>query len=322
MQIVDVAKNIQRFLKPYFAEKQVVLTTERCGIMITNKVCSLVHADYNQDKLILNASEQFAFDDSDKLPGLLAKTVNRYQMHGVPTYIVLSPEDYQIFLIESMPVQQSEFDEALQWRIKSLLSYPVEDAAIDHFQLPNKKAATETKMIAAVVSKNHAIKKVSSLVTDSGLNLSSITIPELALRNLAAQYENDEKSTAVIYFYEHIAILNITRQKTLYFTRHLNLMVNADGSINYQELSLDILRYFDYFQSQWRNPSPTRIYIATSLDHAAQTAKSLTDLLMIQVDFLTFHITNNNENQSIKSDCILPLGSMLKMESADAATGN
>jgi MSHA biogenesis protein MshI len=238
-------KELRRWIEPLFIEKKPEPTTERNCISLGSKELCLVHINKTLDTTELISSDNLHFEDHENLPLLLSSFLERHNLSSIPTYWLLSPEQYQLFIIESLPVASDEFKAAINWRIRSLINYPIEETVIDSFKLPSKKASPEN-MVAAVVTRRNQLVRLIDIFKKAGLNLTTIDVPELAMRNLIMPYENDEKSTAFIYFYERIAILNITRQKTLYFTRRINLYSETDVSMNqYQQFSLDILRYFD-----------------------------------------------------------------------------
>jgi len=139
-------------------------------------------------------------------------------------------------------------------------------------------------MVAAITAKEAALQNVIEHLEMLNLDLESIYIPELALSNLTALDEDNEKSNAFIYFYKELIIFNITFQKNIYFSRQIPLPPGGRlDTAFYENISLDILRYFDYFQSQWRHPSPNQIFIGTEIDDAVERAKLLSKHLMMQV---------------------------------------
>ena len=326
MQLVKHLKELGHRFTPFLLEKQSQTTSHRCCIMLSPKEITLIHLNRLQDSIEILFLEKLQYDDLYSLSLVLAGTVNKYQLNTMPTYWLLTPADYQLFLIESLPVEPEEFNDALRWRIRSLITYPLEDAMLDYFKLPNKKGTTTVSpMIAAVVARFMELSKTIQAMNKGGLRLTTIDIPELAMRNLTNFYENDEKSTAFIYFYKDIAILNITHQKTLYFTRHINLFLDDQKTYkNYEELSLDILRYFDYFQSQWRFPSPNRVFFASEKKEVANIAKSLSEFLGLAVEAfsLNFIAVDKTKLSLLQEKYLLPIGCALREDISNAASGN
>ncbi|HVE44660.1 MAG TPA: hypothetical protein VNC84_05945 [Gammaproteobacteria bacterium] len=326
MEIVTYINRLKEWVKPYLLEKeQVQSTTERCCISITPKEVSLLHVDYNAEGMQLIQAERLAYDDFTDLSLLLPALMTRYALALVPTFWLLQPDEYQLFLIDSLPVSEEEITDALTWRIQSLINYPTNEAVIDYFMLPAKKGASSRPMVASVVAKESTLLKVVNIFKNNQLQLSTIDIPELALRNLSSLYETDEKSTAIIYFYHRMAILNISHQKTLYFTRQLPIPMTTDNNtIYYEEFCLEITRYFDYFQNQWRFPVPSRVFVIAKENEITDIASQLSTHLLLPVEpfTLTAVNVNNKKKTEIEANYLLPWGCLMREERNDAATRN
>lgn len=316
--ITKYANYLQQWIKPFIEKKQPEQTTERCCISISSNEISFIHLNQIQDTTELLLAETFKYEDLDSLPLMFSGFVKTHDLSLIPTYWLLIPEDYQLFLIESLSATPEELNDALKWRIRSLINYPLEEAVIDYFMLPTKKSASNTNpFIAAIAAKAPPLTTTIKILEKCGINLTIIDIPELALRNLSAFYEKDEKSTAFIYFYENIAILNITHKKSLYFTRRINLYVeNESIRKDYEQLSLDLLRYFDYFQSQWRYPSPNRIFIASEKSDIENIATSLSKHLLLTVEPFPLNtiLVENNLSSLVDKKFLLPIGCALRKD--------
>lgn len=313
-------KQFKRWLESLLIEKKPSPSSKRYCLTLYEKTLSFIEVDMaNQTPTVLTAEARHV-NDFESIPFLIDNFINRESLDRIPAYWLLPPEDYQLFLIESLPVQDDEIQNALTWRLKSLLNYPMEEAVIDYFKIPSKRASND-HMIAAIAARRKPITMMVDIFKQSGLSLSTIDIPELAMRNLSALYENDEKSTAFIYFYPGIAILNITRQKTLYFTRRIALP-NEDNKTMYDLLSLELIRYFDYYQSQWRHPSPSRIFIAAESKDTTQIASQLSECLLTAV--IPYQLIGVKGEttllHSLNKRNLLTLGCALRKEEADAKT--
>lgn len=325
MQFEKYTKEFRRLIKPLFPEKQAEINTRRCCVTLHENEISLLYLDNTADGLHLLLTETFKFADMDSLSLVLTGAVKKNGLEHCPTYWLLSPDDYQLLLIESLQVEKTEMRDALTWRIRTLINYPIDEAVIDYFTLPAKKSSPNSPLIAAVSAKSGLLLEKINLFKKCELRINTIDIPELALKNLTSLYEDDEKSTAFIYFYQNTAILNITRQKTLYFTRRLALSstINATAK-EFESIGLDILRYFDYFQSQWRYPSPTRVFVASEQLDSATIAKFLSEYLSLSVQPFSLKTVfpDNSQINSLQQQYLLTLGCAMREEGMHATTGN
>lgn len=318
-QLTDKIKDLAfSFMKT----EEELSTTQRCCMSISNNELSLACINHNPNSNDILILEKLHFDDKNSLALIFSGLAERHQLALTPIYWLLNPENYQINLIESMPVPKNELQTALNWRIRSLIDYPIDEAILESFELPAKKNSSNTPLIAAVTAKKLHLNEIVSMVKNSGLHLVTIDIPELALLNLAALHENDEKTTAFLYFYDKIVTLNISCQKVLYFTRRIAIISNAESNIDYEKLSLEILRYFDFFRSQWRLALPTRIFAFSESGNTAIVVKAMTERLLNNVEAYTLPNTSltQEDKDKITTQYLLDYGCLLRKDSGNVTT--
>lgn len=277
MDIAKYTDKIKLWLEPFFREEEVTLTSKRCCINFRKNKITLLCID--MDLMKITFMDEIGYDNDKDLHLVLNGIVERNELEHISCFWLLNPDFYQLNLIESLPVPEDEFETALNWRIRSLISYPMDEAILEYFKLPAKKSSPNSPLIAAVTSQRMQLRSKVEILNESALKLSVIDIPELALAQLSAVYETDEKSTAFLYLFEKFLILNISCKKTLYFTRHIEFTRENDGKVNIERLALEVMRYMDFFQSQWRNPAPSRIFIAGEVPDLSMIAAALTERL-------------------------------------------
>ncbi|MDR3477049.1 MAG: hypothetical protein P4M14_03370 [Gammaproteobacteria bacterium] len=259
-------------LDALFSTHSKTVRDDFCCVSILPSGFSIVKTDpaTNGEKIKLSLREYIACNRTN-LAEALAAEVAKHKLDGINCTWILPPENYQLLLIEKLPVPDAEFQAAVRWKIKDLITFPIEDTVIDSFDLPSSNISSAKKNIMVAVSSLSYLQPLAEIINDSGLNLTTIDINELALRNISSLYEQDDNSVALIYLQEKSSKIIVTRQKTFYFSRRLDwgtqLVSDAsqDPDItdrNIDKLSLEIQRSFDYFQSQWRLPAPTKILLA------------------------------------------------------------
>jgi MSHA biogenesis protein MshI len=316
------ADKFRNLANSYFREDQQLSTSQRCCVSLTSNEFSIVCINHTQGENEIVFLEKFKFDDEKSLGLVLSGMAEQRHLMKTPVSWLLRPDDYQLNLIESIPVPANELRTAISWRIRSLLPYPFEEAAMEYFELPGKKGGQNTPLIAAVTAQKKILSPTISLLQNCGLKLVNIDIPELALLNLSSLHETDEKCTAFLYFYENMVILNISSKKVLYFTRRLIIPFVSEREIDYEKLSLEILRYFDFFRSQWRLSSPTRIFAAAESVKADVIAKALSERLLNTV--LPFSMNPSQLNAenigAIEDKFLLGYGCLLSKDAGHAAT--
>ena len=318
----DIKQWFKRFvkIKPPLEET----TPERLCLTFNPHALSIARVTLAPNKIPqLRLAESIVFEDNQSITTQLASVVRKYQLDTYPANWLLDPADYDIFLIEPLPVPAEEFNDALKWRIKTLLSYPVEDAVIDYFKIPAKKAGSDAELIAAVTCRRETLQPRIEILKNNGLLLNRISIPELALKNLSVlRQHNKEQSYAFLYFYEQVALLTITRNQQLYFTRRINLPTqNSFALRDYEKICLEVLRYFDYFQSQWRSPAPNHIFIASNQRNTQELCDNVRQFLQVDVESYTFQSLLQADSNALQIEkCLLPIGALLGEEMIHAAS--
>ena len=73
--------------------------------------------------------------------------------------LVLAPELYSVSLIEPPPVEDEELREAVRWRIQDNIDYPVDQAALDVFPLP-ESASRDKSMVFVVALQMEMLKRL------------------------------------------------------------------------------------------------------------------------------------------------------------------
>lgn len=317
-----IADKIRHVVQSYLKEENPLSRSKHCCLSFKANEFSIIHLEQLQDMNNILLMKKFQFDDLNGLALILNGIVESNPITDTPISWMLNIDDYQLNLIESMPVPANEMQTALSWRIRSLISYPMEQAALEYFELPAKKGSQNMPIIAAVTAEKSKLQPVIDLLKKCELHLVSINIPELSLLNLVALYETDEKCTAFLYFYKNVVLLNISCQKILYFTRRINILFTAESVMDYEKLSLEILRYFDFFRSQWRLSSPTRIFAASETGNIELITQAMTERLLNKVVPYTLPSTILNDEQKIDiaNSYLLDYGCLLSKDGANAKT--
>lgn len=198
----------------------------------------------------------------------LAALVRELDLKRARCTTVLNEGDYKLLLTEAPNVPPDELKAALRWRIKDLIDFHVNDAALDAFDLPGMEHAgpRETYVVAA---RSSAIRGRADLLSAAGINLDIIDIPELAQRNIAACLPEDGDGVAMISFRPRSGLLTVTRQGQLYLSRPLPVGLDALAADDRRQAHLDhvaleIQRSLDYFESHFR-AVPVRHVVITPL---------------------------------------------------------
>jgi MSHA biogenesis protein MshI len=210
-------------------------------------------------------------------PGMSLRTLMLQQgLERASFRLVLNPDEYQLHLVESPDVPDSELRDAVRWRIRDLIDFPVDEAAIDVFDMPQQAGSgRETgKMMCVVVSRTPVIAQKAAMVNRSGAELGVIDITDLALRNLLALTPADSNGVALLYADAGYSMILITGGETLYLSRRIwtgqqelaQLAGKDPGSEEFKRvadgLAMELLRSLEYYETHFSRPPVETLYIA------------------------------------------------------------
>ena len=165
---------------------------------------------------------------------------------GTPANLVLPPDAYALLLLDPPDVPPAELKDAIRWQVRELVSFNVDDAILDVFAFP-EEAAKGRKTCFVAVAERRMLQPQVDAFRDSRLELRSIDITELALRNLIP--DECEEPVAVLYAHGQTGVIAVLKAGRLFLSRRIELQALIhDRSIDLVLLQLQ--RSMDYFDSQ------------------------------------------------------------------------
>jgi MSHA biogenesis protein MshI len=237
------------------------------GIEVSDKgiAASLASPDAN-GILQIKASFSKRVPKSEQL-ALLKDWISEQHLEGASCHVVLSESQYKTFPVEKPPVEDAELAEAVRWKVKDMLDYPLEEAVIDVYPFPTDALRGRPEQVTVVCCRASVVKSIVSLTEQAGLKLETIDIIDLALRNLTARaVESVNQTVALLYLRTGGGLIVLTKGDTLYFARHFDFSLEALNDVARQDsviqhLALEVQRSFDYFDSQLAQVPPKVLYL-------------------------------------------------------------
>ncbi|MEW6165504.1 MAG: agglutinin biogenesis protein MshI [Pseudomonadota bacterium] len=164
---------------------------------------------------------------------------------------------YQLLQVDApdnaRDLPHDELREAMRWRVKDMVDFPVEQAGIDVLDIP--APASRSPQLWVVVANRDALQARVRLFQDSRIPLTAIDIPELAQRNIAALFEEPNRGLAVVAFDSKGGRLTISYQGELFMVRHLDVggpeLAGAQAGALHERVLLDIQRSLDNFDRNY-----------------------------------------------------------------------
>ncbi|WP_299072264.1 MSHA biogenesis protein MshI [uncultured Paraglaciecola sp.] len=234
------------------------------------------------------------------------------QLGNTQCNIALSISKYQLFQLDRPEVKDEELNQALQWAAKEHLSTD-EQHVIDYFDLP--VVTSNVKKLNVVAIKTQDILDIRDGILGAGLMLNMIGIEELANCNLLP--ENDEAVITLKQDESGQLSLNIVKQNKLFFSRRLRGYENL-ANLSPEELkmgvvdnlSLEIQRSMDYFESQLRQAPVKKVYLSIDTPHQVPLAEFIKDVLFVTVESFVPNIAKDS-SMPIKPSSIASLGAAI-----------
>lgn len=252
---------------------------------------------------------------------LLKNWVADRRLTNAVCHIVLGADTYQILLVEPPDVPDEELRGAIRWRLKDLLSIPVDQAALEVFALPADGSRGNKKMVYVVACESKKIKSIIEMVADAGLVLDSIDINELALRNLVLRLlppEQAERGVAVARIRSGAGSVYIYRTGNLYLGRSFSLNYNGGllDALPEESLALELQRSLDYYERQMGQAPPAVIYVCgehVSQDKIGDVLKaSLAPRVQWLNPALAVQVTQDDQDDQVAQQCVAAIGAALR----------
>jgi MSHA biogenesis protein MshI len=238
---------------------------------------------------------------------------------------VLSPEDYSLLLVEAPNVEAAELASAAKWKIKDMIDRPLEQLAISVFPVPREAYRSQRDMLYVVAADRKKIQQVVEMVTNAGLLLECIDIPELAMRNLATLYTDDSNGLAMMDLRHDGSLLNLSKNGAIYMTRHLSTQVGDEILRSHEwdgvkdRLVLEVQRSLDYYESQMGQGHINRVLVAPRKQDSDALKAELDQAMGVRVEIMNLQgkLTSDVElSFDLQQGCLMAIGGALRTEKA------
>ena len=251
----------------------------------------------------------------------LEEFVGSRGLKGADCNVVLAQGEYQLLLVEAPDVPEPELREAIRWRIKDLISTPLEMTAIDVFKLPSDGVRGGKKMVYVVTADLNKIKRIISLVNDAGLKLKAIDIVELAIRNLSLlkdEGQPGERGIGIARITQGAGTVSLYRDGNLYLSRQFQINYEAGllDELPADHLILELQRSLDYYERQMGQKPPVAVYLCGDNISEDKVTAELSGALSAPLKFLAIEelIQFGEESDSrLAHLCIGALGGAMRI---------
>jgi len=227
------------------------------GLDMYEEGCALAVVDQaNSGRPVIKGARWCTFNAAADKASALSQSVRELGARGLPVVATLPGSVYSLVQLEAPELETEELREAMRWRVKDLIDFPVEDAVIDVFELPASRRPGAPSLVYAVVAKAQEVEDLGSMLLDASLEVYAIDIAEMAIRNLALHLDKPGRPRAYLQLQPGHTIIEIADGPQVYLSRRVmqdyDLNLNTDLlQAQMENLALEVQRSLDYFESQY-----------------------------------------------------------------------
>lgn len=197
---------------------------------------------------------------------------------------------YRVVQMEPPAVALEERLEAMRWRLKDVVDFPVDDAALAMTDVPSDVG--RQAQVFAVAAPRQAIGECMKRFNDAKLTLAAIDVPDMAVRNVAALFEETHRGLALLHLSAEGILLVITLRGELCLSRQIDLPVAVLAMDDeerrrqfLERLALELQRTLDNFDRQYSYIPVARLVVASEF-RAAETVNALAQNLYLPVQMM------------------------------------
>lgn len=278
----------------------------------------VVRSVEQKPKIGLCESFRIERDEADALRRLAqSRNLKRYRCTSL-----MGSGDYRLLQVEAPTVPEAERAQALRWRLKDSVDFPVDAAAIAVVDIPVEGGRQAN--VFAVISPSAAVAARMALFSGARLALEAIDIPEMALRNVAELFEEPNRALAFLLLAERESLLIITYRGELFVARHIDLspkaLAEADAERRQQmleRLALELQRSLDNFDRQYGYVSLSGLVVASEWD-VETIVPAIADSLYLPVRAMDLALVADFDDLpelragARQAQCLLAIGAALR----------
>ena len=204
---------------------------------------------------------------------------------------ILLPDQYQLLITDQLPLPWDEMAQAMRWKVKDLLEYPLEDVVLDLFPIPPFGTKKQQKKAGVVVARKSWIETMLTYFEEAFLLVETIDVADLALCHII-EYCAKTPTVALLHIEPQMGKLLIWHEGNVYLIRQLawhHRIGNAqDTQLLLETLLEELQRSFHYCEAELKL-GPIRQLLLTPNENAEVTVNFLRQHLSVPVIYPDFN---------------------------------
>ena len=228
--------------------------------------------------------------------------------------------------------------------------FDVNNAIVDVFEIPGQKERGRAPLVYVTAAEKDFLKQHIQILEEQELEVESIDIAELVMRNIAALLPEDQQGVALLKLDATKGLMTLTQDSSLYLARNIDVGYSSlstttnsilgenpneadglaleEGLAPDQQRSLDsivleVQRSLDYYESHFAKPAINSLVIAPLPYEIPGVIKYLASALGLQVRLLDLNTVLDTQmpmSEEKQASCFFAIGAALReSESASLA---
>ena len=185
------------------------------------------------------------------------------------TVALLQHAQYQLLTLDAPDLPRAEWRDAMRWRLKDMVDFPVDSAGIDVIDIPADPQQRRAPSLIAIAAPRSALQPLADAASDAGTPWHAIDVPETALRNIAVLAAEPGRGEALLHVGRAHSTLVVTAQGELLMSRHIEVtldqLTEPDESLrqqSFERASLELQRTLDNVERQFGHANLARLQVA------------------------------------------------------------
>lgn len=287
-----------------------------------------------------------AIENKAETNQILKKIIQKNKLDDSPIVTTLLIADSNLVMLEKPDVTDDEIRQAVRWKIKDNLSFDVNNAIIDVFEIPGQIERGRVPLVYVTATEKEFLKKRIKVFEEQELEIESIDIAELAMRNIAAMLPEDQQGVALLKFDSTKGLMTLTQDSYLYLARNVDVGYSSlatpssvlgepvmEGDLQleeglspdqqraFDEIVLEVQRSLDYYESHFAKPAINSLVIAPLPFEIPGLVKYLASALGLQVRLLDLNAVLDSKSpmsEEEQANCFFAIGAALKESTAES----
>jgi hypothetical protein len=165
----------------------------------------------------------------------LYKIVKEYSLQMTHASLILLPPQYQIFILDKKELDIAKSKTEIAKFLADISDYTAEKLVYDYLEVSGTEQDSDFQKTLLVAAHKEELAHYAYLINAALLDLTKITVTDLALRNLCNAAANEDELVLLLFFYQDTHKILVCKNGVILLVR--NLMGNGAQN-NPEDLAL------------------------------------------------------------------------------------